>query len=97
MPKPKQFHYEPRFYDERKERLEKMKERAEAEFAAKKDGAPYSRLERGFLSEMRAKSKLQRKSPEKGSAIRYLIILAAILGFLYLLMPELFIAFWTGK
>ena len=97
MPKPKQFQYRPRFYDERKERLEKMKAQAEAELAANKKRTGYTSLERGFLTERRANSKLSRKLPDKRSVLRYLIILAAIMGFLYLLMPELFIAFWTGK
>ena len=97
MPKPKQFQYTPRFYDERKERLEKMKARAEAELAAEKNGESYTRLEKGFLTEMRANSKLKRKTLEKQSVLRYIIILAAILGLLYLIMPDLFVAFWTGK
>ena len=97
MPKPKQFHYRPRFYDERKERLEKMKARAEAELVAEKREAGYTGLEKGFLTERRANSKMKSKSLEKQSVLRYIIILAAILGFLYLLMPDLFIAFWTGK
>ena len=97
MPKPKQFNYHPRFYDERKERLEKMKAQAEAELAAEKKEGSYTGLQRGFLSESRANSKLKRKSLEKQSVLRYLIILTVILGLLYLLMPDLFIAFWTGK
>ena len=97
MPKPRQFQYRPRFYDERKERLEKMKAQAESELATEKREAGYTRLQKGFLTEMRANSKMKRKSLEKQSALRYIIILAAILGFLYLLVPDLFIAFWTGK
>jgi len=97
MPKPRQFHYRPRYYDERRERLEKIKARAEAELAAEKKEAGYTGLEKGFLTERRTNSKLKRKSLEKQSALRYIIILAALLGLLYMIMPEFFIAFWTGK
>ena len=92
-PKPKQFHYRPMYYDERKERLEKMK--AEARAAEKE--SPYGNLQRGFLSERRNNSKMHKTSLEKKSALRFMVILLILLLFLYFLMPELFYAFWTTK
>jgi len=98
MPKPKPFHYSPRFYDERKERLEKIKARVEAELAAEKNGTTgYIGLQKGFLTEQRANSKLRRLNFEKKSSLRFLIILLAIVGLLYFVMPELFMVFWKGK
>ncbi len=87
-PKPKQFNYRPVFYDERKERLEKMK--AEAEAAGKR---PYTGLNKGFLSAQRKR----KPSLEKSSALRFFIILIVLLIILYFIMPEMFQAFWKAK
>ena len=96
--KPKQFSYRPMYYDERKERLEQMKARAEAELAADKKEAGYTGgLQKGFLTERRANSKMRHTSLEKISSLRFFIILLALLGILYWIMPEIFIAFWTRK
>ena len=96
-PKPKQFHYRPRYYDERRERLEKMKAQAEAELAAEKEATAYTGLQRGFLTERRASSKLHRMEHKKASTLRFFIILLALLGVLYWFMPEIFTTFWKGK
>lgn len=99
-PKPRQFHYRPMYYDERKERLEKMKARAEAEVSAEKSGTHYIGLQRGFLSERRENSKLKRSVLNKASIMRilwFLIILMIILGVFYILTPDLFLAFWNIK
>jgi len=85
MPKPRHFNYRPLYYDERKERLEKIKARVEAE---QKSG-----LERGFITEAHANSKKHSLSFEKTSVVRLLIALALI-GVLYLLMPEFFTSLW---
>ena len=98
MPKARQFNYKPWYYDERKERLEKMKAQAEAELALKKNGGTHhSNLEKGFLSDRRSKSKLHHTSLEKGSTIRFFIILIVLTGALYFFIPELFISFWKGN
>ena len=99
-PKPKQFQYRPMFYDERKERLEKMKARAEAELSAGKAETTYtSGLQRGFLSERGFQSKFRRKSsPEKtSSALRFFAILLILVSILYFAMPDIFMAFWKTK
>ena len=94
--KPKQFRYRPLYYDERKERLDKMKARAEAE----NEGKSYTSLEKGFLAESRANSKLRRAELQSASmwrVLRLLIILIIILGITYVAAPELFVAFWRIK
>ena len=108
MPKPKRFHYNPLYYDERKERLEKLKTRAcaersrsaEAEVALQmqseaEEGSTQQKcgLERGFITESRAKSKKYSLNLEKTSIVRLLIALALI-GLLYLVAPEFFTSIW---
>ncbi|MDR2036639.1 MAG: hypothetical protein LBQ60_01805 [Bacteroidales bacterium] len=88
--KPRQFNYRPMYYDERKERLEKMK--AEAE-----NDKTYVGLQRGFLTERREQSKLRRASLDKISTMRFLMILVILIAILYFIMPELFQAMWAGK
>ena len=93
VPKPRQFNYRPRYYDERKERLAQMKARAEAELAAEKNATGYiGNLQKGFLTENRANSKFHRGKFEQKSALRFFIILIALLGILYIIAPDVFIA-----
>ena len=92
MPKPKRFNYRPLYYDERKERLEKMK--AEAEAMGKE--ARYMGLQKGFLSDQRERTKMRRASLERGSVMRFMMILIILLVILYVIMPDLFQAIWTG-
>lgn len=95
LPKPKRFQYSPKYYDERKERLEEMKARAKSEQNPEKKETGYNgRLQRGFLSESRAHSKFRHGKFEKSSTLRFLIILLVILGIFYLWQPEIFLAFW---
>jgi len=101
VPRPRQFNYHPRYYDERKERLAQMRARAEAELAAEKKAttAGYTgSLQRGFLMENRVNSKLHRRKLEQRSALRFFIILIALLAILYLIAPDVFmIAFGLSK
>jgi len=97
MPKPKQFEYHPRYYDERKERLEKIKARVESELAAEKDSANYIGLQKGFLTERRASSNMKHTALKQKSSLRFIIILIAILGLFYIIAPEIFLAFWKIK
>jgi len=93
VPKPRAFSYRPRYYDERKERLEQMKARAEAELAAEKKAAGYTgNLQKGFLAEKRKVSKLHRRKYEQKSFLRFFIILLALLGILYVIAPDVFLA-----
>jgi hypothetical protein len=80
MPKPKRFNYMPLYYDERKEKLKKMQEAAEA----KKDSLPRVNLRRGFLTGEHAR---RRHQPAKGSLIRWIVILfLMIIFFRYLFL-----------
>jgi len=99
MPKPRSFDYRPRYYDERKERLEKIKARAEAELAAEKDKTLHTGLQKGFLAESRSNSKFRRSDQKEASGrlMRYVIIVIAILGIFYLIAPDVFMAFWKIK
>ena len=98
--KPRQFNYRPMYYDERKERLEKMKARATAEITAEGSGVQYTRLQKGFLTDRRRNPKSRRAELKDASnmrVLRYLIILVLILGLFYILTPDLFLAFWKIK
>ena len=95
--KPKQFQYQPRYYDERKARLEDIKRQASADLAAKEETGNFSGLQPGFLAESRANSKLRHSKFEKKSALRFIIILLVILGVLYMISPEMFMAFWKVR
>ena len=87
--KPKQFSYRPLYYDERKERLEKMKARAAA------DGRHFG-LEKGFLSEKKARrTNLQDASMWR--IFRFLAILIVLLGIAYVVAPAMFLSFWNLK
>jgi hypothetical protein len=97
MPKPRRFNYRPRYYDERKERLEKMKAQAEAELVADKNRVVGSGLEKGFLAGKRDSFKSRRASFEKASFLRFFIILLVIIGVFYFISPEIFMAFWRFK
>ena len=100
MPKPKQFEYHPRYYDERKERLEKIKTRAEDELSTEKDKVHHIGLQKGFLAESRSKSKFNRTDIRKessGRLMRYVIIVIVILGLFYIIAPDVFLAFWKFK
>ncbi len=91
-PKPKQFHYRPLYYDERKERLEKMKAQAEAEAKAGKSGR-YIGLQKGFLSEHKAQSKGGKVILQQSSLIRLILIFVLVMITVYVISkvdPELF-------
>ena len=92
MQKPRQFNYRPLYYDERKERLDKIKANAALE-SAKEEAEKKIGLEKGFISETRVNSKRYSLKFEKTSVVRLLIALA-IIGILYLLMPEFFTSLW---
>ena len=100
VPKPRPFNYYPRYYDERKERLEEMKAKARAELAAEKKAQELGYvggLQKGFLAESRANSKLYRRKLEQKSALRFVIILIVLLGLFYLWQPEIFMAIFGIK
>ena len=72
-----------------------MKAQAQAELSAENEETSYhTGLQRGFLAENRENSKLYRNRLEKKSALRFFIILLAILGVFYVISPDIFKAFW---
>ena len=99
MPKAKQFNYRPMYYDERKERLEKLQARAAVE--ASKQGssvtAGYTSLDRGFLTERRAATKYRHSGLQAASVwrlVRLFVILVLLLSLTYYIAPEFFVVFW---
>ncbi|MDR2848173.1 MAG: hypothetical protein LBV39_03610 [Bacteroidales bacterium] len=77
MPKPRPFNYTPLYYDERKERLDKMKAAAE--------NKPRVSLHKGFLHEQRA----QKSQLEKGSLIRWAVIIMIAISAFIILAPRI--------
>ena len=97
LPKPRRFNYRPRYYNERRERLAMMEARARAQLEDGKKGDYIGGLQKGFLSENRANSKLYRKKLERQSSLRFLIILLVILGLFYLWQPDIAKAIFKFK
>ena len=83
LPKGRQYNYKPRFYDERKEELEKRKRRIDRELGLDEasQGDVYVPRIKG---EMRKHLKVRKKA-RKASSTRMLIILAVLLLITYLL------------
>ncbi len=83
LPKNNKFSYTPRYYDERKERLEKLKKEHENPDKA--------------LIEKRIRGKLKRhekKNPFAGTGFRFFLILAILLLITYLLLSYFEIPLW---
>ena len=83
-PKPRRFEYRPRFYDERKERLEQMKARAKAENSR----MSYSGLQKGFLTENRKKPGML-KNASAMRALRLFLIICVLLMIFFYWLPHL--------
>ncbi len=83
--KPKKFTYNPIFYDERKERLQKMIEEAERESAGSSSEGSGARLEHGFIRQNLRKSKY-RKNRDRTSSLRIWISMILLLFLFYLLL-----------
>jgi hypothetical protein len=86
-PKPKRFEYRPLYYNERKERLEKMKAAAEAEISGK---SSYETLQKGFLSK-----KLQKPKTllEKGFSFLRIVTIILLVVLFYVLAQEIYLLF----
>lgn len=80
--KPRQFHYEPVFYDERKERMQERINMAEQKKGINQDGQFRRTLTRGSIS---SRYPGKRKTT-KQSAIRLIIIFMFLLLITYLLL-----------
>lgn len=71
VPQHKQFHYEPIYYDERKERLEERIKEIEMEYGIKTDDRPMRSIRKGSFSTFYSK----RKKAERYSTTRLIIIM----------------------
>lgn len=83
----KRFHYEPRTFDERKERLEKKRKEIEKELNIER------RLGKKYEEHLREKitdswSRRETRRQQRNSGIRLLLILAALLILLYLIYDK---------
>jgi hypothetical protein len=78
----KNFNYEPRTFDERKERLAKRKKEIEKELALEqKLGKKYEEHLRERISESWSRKETRRV--QRNSGLRLLLILAALMGIVY--------------
>lgn len=83
LPKGRKYNYQPRYYDERKEELERRKRRIDREMGLDPDAqnGPYIPSIKG---QMRKHLKVRKKA-RKNSSIRMMIILAVLLLITYIL------------
>jgi hypothetical protein len=78
-PKPKEFKYIPHYYDERKERLEQLKQ---AHSDLNREDAEYNKVLRAKIKRSWSKRSSDAKR-ERSSSIRLVLILIALLGITY--------------
>jgi 2-polyprenyl-6-methoxyphenol hydroxylase-like FAD-dependent oxidoreductase len=84
LPQHKQFHYEPIYYDERKERMEERIRQIEAEYGIKTDDRPVRSLTKGSFSHFY----VRRRKAQRYSTTRLVIIMI----FLFIISYFLFFA-----
>ena len=77
----KQFHYEPIYYDERKERLEERIREIEAEYGIKSEDRPARTIRKGSFSSYYGK----KKKAERYSTMRLVIIVIFLMFISYFL------------
>jgi hypothetical protein len=83
LPQHKQFHYEPIYYDERKERLEERIRQIEAEYGIKSDDSPIRALKKGSFTHYYER----KRRAQRYSTTRLIII------FIFLLIISYFLFF----
>jgi 3-phenylpropionate/cinnamic acid dioxygenase small subunit len=81
IPQHKQFHYEPIYYDERKERLEERIRQIEAEHGIKNGDQPVRTLRKGSFSHYYER----KRKTQKYSSTRLIIIIIFLLFISYYL------------
>jgi len=79
IPKPKQFHYPPRYYDEEKERIEQRKR----ELGLSTDGTADFRTQVGNRWRSMRKSNRSRQKKANMSVLIYLLIAAMLIYFIF--------------
>ncbi len=86
--RPKSFGYQPRTFDERKERLKKRKDEIDTEMAKQKGlGSTYENHLRERISDSWARRETRRQS--RNSGYRVLLILAGLIILLYLIFSNI--------
>lgn len=83
LPRGRKYNYQPRYYDERKEELERRKRRIDRELGLD-DDAPGSTYIPDIKGQMRKHLKVRKKA-RKASSMRMLIILAVLLFITWIL------------
>jgi hypothetical protein len=81
IPQHKQFHYEPIYYDERKEKLEERIRQIEAEYGIKHENSPVRTLKKGSLNQHFAR----KRKAQRYSSTRLIIIILFLLFISYFL------------
>jgi len=84
LPKAKKFNYQPRYYDERKEDLERRKQRIDRELGLDKEASDQDVYIPQIKGQMRKYMKTAQKK-RKASSLRMLVILVFLLFITYLL------------
>jgi sugar-specific transcriptional regulator TrmB len=82
LAKPRQFHYEPVFYDERKEKLQERIRETEQKLGIKLDGDYKRTLTKGSFTSHR----IAKKKTNKQSTLRLIIIFLVLVLISYLLL-----------
>lgn len=80
-PRPKEFNYMPRYYDERKEEADERQKRIEKELSASNNGEYVSGITRGSMQRRFA----ERRRGKRSSTIRLLVIIAILFLLTYFL------------
>jgi len=83
LPKGRKYNYQPRYYDERKEELERRKKRIDRELGLDSEATKDMYIP-NIKGQMRKHLKVRKKA-RKASSIRMLIILAVLLLITYIL------------
>ena len=83
LPKGRKYNYQPRYYDERKEELERRKKRIDRELGLDPEATKDMYIP-NIKGQMRKHLKVRKKA-RKASSIRMLIILAVLLLITYIL------------
>ncbi len=81
-PRPKEFHYIPRYYDKRKEETEERQRRIERELGISDDGKYVPGITRGSMQ----RRFTERKRGNRSSIIRLLVIIAILFLLAYVLL-----------
>jgi hypothetical protein len=84
LPKPKQFNYEPLYYDERKEQLQERIRNIEIEMGKNPEGGTVE-IKRTLGRGSFAKYRTIRRKHQRQSSIRLIIIIAVLFLIIYLL------------